>query len=157
DLCLLVRRHLVAQPAHIRDCVDAAAPWVDAHNAPGGEDVAVEAPAHQLELIEAVNLAWAVGANLDGTAHREGLRIDVVERWPTVAEDQAGAVIGQSPALAQIAHRALSLGGEVVDEDLVILPGELIDLVVEDGEALAEHGRTQVRERAHLTREGDRI
>src|SRR5262249_59611343 len=72
-------------------------------------------------------------------------------------EDQVRAVIGQAPALARIAHRAFALGGKVVDEDLMILPGELIDLVIEDGEALAEHGRAQIRERAHLTRERDRV
>jgi hypothetical protein len=33
----------------------------------------------------------------------------------------------------------------------MILPGELIDLVVEDGEALTEHRGAEIRERAHLT------
>ena len=60
------------------------------------------------------------------------------------------AVVGQAPALARIAHLALELAGEVVDEDLVLLPGELEDFVVEDGQALAEHGRASIDQAGHL-------
>src|SRR5882672_1816898 len=39
----------------------------------------------------------------------------------------------------------------------MILPGELIDLVVEDGEALAEHRGAEVGQRAHLSVERDHV
>ena len=40
----------------------------------------------------------------------------------------------------RVGHLALALAGEVVDEHLVVLPGELKDFVLEDGQAFAEHG-----------------
>src|SRR5207247_51296 len=45
------------------------------------------------------------------------------------------------------------LAGEVVDEDLVFLPGELENVVLEDGQALAKHGDAQIDERRHLSRQ----
>src|SRR5262249_33854672 len=50
-----------------------------------------------------------------------------------------------------------ALGGEVIDEDLMVLPGELIDFVVEDREALAEHRGAEVGQRAHLPVQRDHI
>ena len=39
----------------------------------------------------------------------------------------------------------------------MILPGELIDMVVEDGEAFAEHRGAEIGQRAHLSVERDHV
>src|SRR5262249_11480500 len=108
DLRLLVGGHPIPQPTQTGDAVDASAGRVDAHDVPGLEDVAVELAVHELELVQSIDVARAGRSDLHGLAHREGLGIDVVERRPAVAEDQAGAVVGQAPALARIAHAALA-------------------------------------------------
>src|SRR5947208_12335374 len=132
------------------DGLDAARDWLDAQNVARGEHVAVELAVDQLELVEAEDIAVARGAQLDRLLDREIGGIGVVDRRAAVAEDQVGAVIGKAPALARIGHLALELARKVVDEDLVLLPGELKDFVLEDGEAIAEHGNALIRQRRDL-------
>src|SRR5262249_23286688 len=72
------------------------------------------------------------------TLDREIGRVRIEERRTAIAEDQVRAVVGETPALARILHRADELAVEVVDEHLVLGPGELENLIVQDREAFAK-------------------
>src|SRR5438874_6128847 len=146
----LIGVHLPPQQPEIGDAVDAARGWIDPQDVTRGEHVAVELAVDQFELVETKDIALAGGAQLDRLLDREAGGIGVVDRGAAVAEDQVGAVIGEAPALARICHLALELARKVVDEDLVFLPGELKDFVLEDGQALAEHGNALIRQRRDL-------
>src|SRR2546421_6293999 len=65
--------------------------------------------------------------------------------------------MGQAPAFARVAHGALERSAEVVDEDVMLLPGELVNLAVEDGKALAEVARTVVAQPGHGAVGRDRV
>ena len=129
---------------------------VKTHDRAGREDVAVELAVDAFELVHAGDRILA-GANGHRLADFEGLGIGVVERRAAVGEQEVGSVVGQSPAVARVAHLPLELAGEVVDENLPVLPRQLHHLVVEDGEAFAEDLAALIRQRGHLAVERDGV
>src|ERR1043165_9134796 len=150
DLLLVGLGERAPQRAHVRDAVDAAAQRIDAQDAQGHEHVAVELALGELQFVQSLNIARLVGLDLHLARDREGFRIGEIERRAAVAENQAAAVVGEPPAFARVLHRALELAGEVVDEHVVLGPGELEQLAVHDGQALAEIARPIVAQLRHL-------
>ena len=150
DRCPLVGAHRFPEHAKVGEPIDASAGRIDPRDGAGREDIAEQFAADKFEFVETLDVAQAVGSDADRLADRKGARVGVIERRAAVAEDQVGSVIAQAPAVARIAHLALELAGEIVDEHLVFLPSQLEHFTLEDGQALAEHGGTEIGQSRHF-------
>src|SRR5438270_1069641 len=96
DLRQLFGIHLAPEVAEIGDGVEAARRRIEPHDHASGKEIAVKLAVHELQLVEAENVARAGRADLHRLADREGRRVRIVERGAAVAEDQIGAVVGQA-------------------------------------------------------------
>src|SRR5437588_6403390 len=143
-MAALVGRHGVPQQAEIGYRLDASARWIEPHNDPRREDIAVDFAIDVFQLVQAEDGARLAGFEPHALADSETLRIGEIDGIAAVAENEARAVVGQSPAVTRISHLALEPSGNVIDEDLVVLPSELDEFVIDDGKSLAEDGGAQV-------------
>src|SRR5690606_30113417 len=99
-----------------------------------GPDFAVDV----LELVQAGDGLAAV-AHGDLAHDREAVRIEKLQRRRAVAHDQELAVVREAPALSAVREGLDHVERlDVVDDADLILPGELIEPIAEDRDALAE-------------------
>ena len=111
---------------------------IDADDAIGMPDVGKNFAFDELEFVE---LTDGISSVRDGDFARDaiGFGVDELELCGAIAHDQMSAIIGESPAFAM--ETEVFLPSErcgIVDESLLVLPGELVELAVEFGEAFAE-------------------
>ena len=87
----------------------------------------------------------------DTAAFLEGFRIEKTQVRRAVAHDQIRRIVRQSPALSRVGEHPPRLERRaVVDEGHVRLPGQLNQIVLPDGNPLAEMRRRHIPPLQHL-------
>src|SRR6185503_1914672 len=107
-------------------------------------DVGVDFSVDEFEFVEVADGSFSV-RHCDGFFDLKAVWIEETNAIRAVAENQRLAVGGEPPALAVVLELADLLEGLcVVDKTELLLPRELVNLVVQKGDALGEEWRWDV-------------
>src|ERR1700722_3108352 len=121
----------------INDADDLAVGGIDADDKLGGPDVGEDFAVDKFQFVQLWN--QSVGVDVDGALHLKRIGIEKKDLRGAVAHDQLRIVSGEAPTFGGIGEFLLLLErGEVINETLVILPGELKKFAVLEREALGE-------------------
>src|SRR5205085_12605371 len=96
-------------------------------------DICVDLAVDVLQLVQILDRPLALG-HADLAVNPKRLRIEEFQGGRAVAHDQVPAIVSQPPALPAVADAAKSSERlPIVDKSGLVLPGKLIDPILEDG------------------------
>src|SRR5689334_22322206 len=101
-------------------------------------DVGVNLAVHEFEFVKLSDGRFSVH-DCDGFCHPKAVRIEKSKAIRAVAQNKRAAVGSEAPAFAVVLKLPdLFKAPRVVDETELMLPGELVNLVVQQGDAFGE-------------------
>ena len=107
-------------------------------NQVGQPDVGPDLAVDVLQFVQAVDRPRVV-AHGDATRLLERSRVPEADLGRAVADDEARPVVGDAPALMRVGERLQRRERcRVINEAGLLLPRQLIESIVEDGDALTE-------------------
>src|SRR5690606_8072505 len=129
--------------AEIDDAVNLSCNWIDAHDLLRHPDVRPHLAIDVFKLVQITD-GVALQVHRHFVLHLERFRIEELQRVAAIAQDQVCAVPGEPPPFRRVVVRSHIVESvDIVDKGDVRLPGQLVNMSADDGDAFAEVAAAQ--------------